>query len=146
MARREQSIFSIRYSVSTSIDATPAEVWSALTDVERHNAWNSTIDELKGPIELGQRLAIRVPVAANRAFRPRVIAFEPSTKMVWQDGAPGIFRGTRTFTLNPEGNGTLFSMTEEFKGFVIPMARRSLPDFAPVFDQYAADLKDACEA
>jgi hypothetical protein len=132
--------------VSTSIKAAPAEVWSALTDVERHNAWNSTVDELTGPIELGQRLAIKVPVAANRTFRPRVVVFEPSTRMVWQDGAPGIFRGTRTFTLSPENSGTLFSMTEELKGFAVPMARRSLPDFAPVFDQYAADLKGACEA
>jgi hypothetical protein len=145
MAHREQSTFSVRYSVSTSINAAPAEVWSALTDVERHNAWNSTVDELKGPIELGRRLAIKVPIAANRTFRPRVITFEPSTKMVWQDGTPGIFRGTRTFTLRPEGGGTLFSMTEELKGFAIPMARRSLPDFTPVFDQYAADLKGACE-
>jgi hypothetical protein len=28
---------------------------------------------------------------------------------------------------------------------MLPLIRGSLPDFAPVFDQYAADLKRVCE-
>jgi hypothetical protein len=28
---------------------------------------------------------------------------------------------------------------------MLPMIKGSLPDFAPIFDRYAADLKRACE-
>jgi hypothetical protein len=36
-------------------------------------------------------------------------------------------------------------MEETFKGLMLPMIKGSLPDFRPVFDQYVADLKRACE-
>jgi hypothetical protein len=36
-------------------------------------------------------------------------------------------------------------MVEHFRGAMLPMSKGSLPDFAPVFDRYAADLKKACE-
>jgi hypothetical protein len=36
-------------------------------------------------------------------------------------------------------------MTETFSGVLMPMIGPSLPDFAPVFAHYAADLKRAAE-
>jgi hypothetical protein len=36
-------------------------------------------------------------------------------------------------------------MTEVLSGLMLPLARKSLPDFAPVFETYAADLKRAAE-
>ena len=66
--------------------------------------------------------------------------------MIWRDGRMPMFRGTRTFTLtttNPDS--TQFSMTEEFTGLMLPLLRRSLPHFGPVFDRYAEDLRRACE-
>ena len=50
------------------------------------------------------------------------------------------------FTLTPNADGsTEFAMTEEFSGLMLPMIKGSLPDFAPVFETYAADLKCAAE-
>jgi hypothetical protein len=40
---------------------------------------------------------------------------------------------------------TGFEMEEVFRGVMLPMIKRSLPDFGPVFDRFAADLKKACE-
>jgi hypothetical protein len=37
-------------------------------------------------------------------------------------------------------------MTEVFAGLMLPMIKGSLPDFGPIFEQYAADLKKAAEA
>jgi hypothetical protein len=37
-------------------------------------------------------------------------------------------------------------MKEEFSGVMLPMIKGSLPDFAPVFEQYAEDLRRAAEA
>lgn len=52
---------------------------------------------------------------------------------------------TRT-TLRLVGRVTEFEMSEVFTGLMLPMIAGSLPDFVPVFDQYAADLKRAAEA
>jgi hypothetical protein len=66
--------------------------------------------------------------------------------MVWSDGMAPMFKGVRTFTLTPSGDGsTVFSMKEEFSGLMLPMIKNSLPDFAPVFEAYATDLKHAAE-
>jgi hypothetical protein len=66
--------------------------------------------------------------------------------MVWQDGFFPMFQGTRTFFLSEQGGGvTRFEMEEVFRGLLLPMIKRSLPDFGPVFDRFAADLKKVCE-
>ena len=66
--------------------------------------------------------------------------------MVWRDGMAPMFRGERTFTLAPRGDGTTdFEMVEIFTGVMLPMIKGSLPDFGPVFERYALDLKDEAE-
>ena len=36
-------------------------------------------------------------------------------------------------------------MVEVFSGVMLPMIKGSLPDFGPVFERYALDLKKAAE-
>jgi hypothetical protein len=36
-------------------------------------------------------------------------------------------------------------MKEEFFGLMLPMIKGALPDFAPVFERYAEDLRRAAE-
>ena len=87
-----------------------------------------------------------MPIDPKRTFKPRVTRFVPPSEMVWSDGFAPMFRGVRTYTLAPKpGGGTEFAMTEVFSGLMLPMIRRSLPDFGPVFETYAADLKRAAE-
>ena len=109
--------------------------------VERRAARRRDGDQLA----VGQRLTIEVPIAPGRRFRPKVVELVPGERMVWRDGFFPMFQGTRTFTLTPGGAGTRFAMAEVFRGLMLPLARRALPDFGPVFDRYAADLKAACE-
>lgn len=144
MSDRTESTFSLRYSVSASISATPAAIWAKLTDAKGFPTWNSTVESIDGDIALGHKLAIRVPIAPGRTFTPKVVELSDH-RMVWRDGFYPMFQGTRTFTLTPRGATTDFEMVEEFRGVMLPMIKGSLPDFAPVFDRYAADLKKACE-
>jgi hypothetical protein len=66
--------------------------------------------------------------------------------MTWSDGMAPMFKGVRTFTLVPKGDGsTEFTMKERLSGLMLPMIRRSLPDFAPVFEAYVEDLRRAAE-
>ena len=144
MADKNESAFSLRYEVSTSIAAPPSRVWAKLTDAKGFPSWNSTVTSIEGPIALGAKLAIRVPVS-DRVFTPKVSELESERRMVWRDGFFPMFEGARTFTLAAKGGGTEFEMVEHFRGAMLPMIKGSLPDFTPIFDRYAADLKKACE-
>ena len=144
MADKNETAFSLRYAVKTTIAAPPSRVWAKLTDAAGFPSWNSTVTSIEGPIALGQKLAIRVPVS-DRTFTPKVAVFEPEQRMVWKDGFFPMFEGARTYTLTASGSNTEFEMVEHFRGAMLPMIKGSLPDFAPIFDRYAADLKKACE-
>ena len=144
-ASAEKSAFTQAVTVSVDIVAAPARVWALLTDAAGFPSWNSTVTSIEGPIELGKKLAIRVPISP-RVFTPRVTAFESNRRMVWQDGAAPMFQGVRVYEITPTNGGSCFTMTETFSGLMLPMIAGSLPDFVPVFTQYAADLKRAAEA
>jgi hypothetical protein len=146
MTDKTESAFELRYAVKTTIRAKPAALWAKLTDAKGFPSWNSTVESIEGPITLGTKLAIKVPIAPGRTFSPKVVELEPNQRMVWRDGFYPMFQGTRTFTLTPSGDGTDFEMVEVFRGVMLPMIKGSLPDFGPVFDRYAADLKKACES
>ncbi|MBK8256705.1 MAG: SRPBCC domain-containing protein [Polyangiaceae bacterium] len=146
MSTKEQSAFRLQYSVNVTIAAPRSVVWAKLTNAKQFSTWNSTVTQIEGDIALGNKLAITVPIAPGRVFKPKVVEFTPEEKMVWQDGFFPMFQGTRTFTLTSEGSTTRFEMVETFRGMMLPMIKGSLPDFGPVFDTYAADLKKACES
>jgi uncharacterized protein YndB with AHSA1/START domain len=142
MATTTRSTFRRSVSVTTDIAAPPQKVWSLLTDADHFPQWNSTVTRIEGPIEAGRRLRITVPVS-TRAFTPTVAEFEPHQRMVWRDGKAPMFTGNRVFELAPVAGGTRFTMTETFEGVMLPLIARTLPDFVPIFDQYAADLSAA---
>lgn len=140
-----RSTFRQSVSVRCPIVAPAVRVWALLADARGFAAWNSTVTSIDGDIALGQRLAIKVPAAPTRTFKPRVTKLAPNEIMEWSDGFAPMFRGVRTFTLAAAGGTTDFAMTEVFSGLMLPMIRGSLPDFAPIFATYAADLQRAAE-
>ena len=145
-AVKKRETFRMECGVSIRIQAKPEQIWSLLTNAAEFPRWNSTVTSIEGQIALGQKIAVRVPIAPKRVFKLKVSAFEPGRRMVWQDGAPPMFKGVRTYTLSPATDGsTEFSMVEVFSGLMLPMIAGSLPDFAPAFERYAADLKRAAE-
>ncbi|MER3389345.1 MAG: SRPBCC domain-containing protein [Microcella sp.] len=144
-ATAERSVFRSVVSVEVAIAAAPDVVWNHLVDAADHVSWNSTVDSIDGTIAPGQRIAIRVPVAPGRTFRPRVVEWQPPHRMVWRDGSLPLFRGDRTFSIAQTDHGCTFTMTEELRGMLVPLIAPSLPDFAPVFDRYAADLREVSE-
>ena len=133
------------YSVTQEIAASPARIWSLLTDASAFPDWNSTVSRLGGRIALGEKLRLEVPLAPGRTFKPQVTVFEPDRRMQWSDGAAPMFRGVRTFTLEPHGALTRFVMEETFSGILLPMIKPSLPDFTAAFASFADDLKRASE-
>jgi hypothetical protein len=66
--------------------------------------------------------------------------------MNWTGGFAPFFKGVRSFALMPREDGsTDFAMEERFSGLMLPLAKGSLPDFGPIFERYANDLKNEAE-
>ena len=145
-ATKTGSAFHMDCAISTTIQASPDKIWALLTDAAAFPSWNSTVTSIEGEIAEGQTLKLKVPTAPERVFKPRVSRVEPGRSMIWSDGMAPMFKGVRTFTLTPNADGsTVFSMKEAFSGLMLPMIKGSLPDFAPVFEAYAEDLRRAAE-
>ena len=146
-ATKVESAFRMACGIRASIKASPTRVWSLLTDAEGFARWNSTVTRIDGEIAEGGTLRVVVPTAPKRTFKLKVSSVTPGRSMTWSDGVAPMFRGVRTFVLSPRSDGgTEFSMHDELAGLMLPLIKSSLPDFAQVFETYAADLQRAAEA
>jgi hypothetical protein len=131
--------------VAINIGARAETVWRLLTDAEGFPRWNSTVTRIEGQIREGEKLRLHVP-GTDRTFTPTVSGVVPNQRMIWTGGFAPMFKGVRTFELNRCNDGsTDFAMEERFSGLILPLARKSMPDFGPIFERYAADLKKEAE-
>jgi uncharacterized protein YndB with AHSA1/START domain len=147
IAEKTRNTFHMSCSVAIRIAASRDRVWRLLTDAAGYTEWNSTLKSLEGDIAPGGTVKMTVPQVPRRTFKVKVTEFEANRRMVWRDGFAPIFQGVRTFSLESGDGGepTFFTMREEFSGLFLPMIAGQLPDFKPIFQRYAADLKSAAE-
>jgi len=142
---QRHGVFSLTCSVVVPIRATPERVWRIMTDLSSVPRWNSTVSAIEGEIREGGKLRLRVP-GTDRTFSPTVSGVVLAERMTWTGGFAPLFRGVRTFQLTALSDGeTAFAMAERFSGLMLPLLRKSLPDFGPIFERYANDLKQAAE-
>jgi len=131
--------------VEVSIRSSPDRIWALLTNAQDFPRWNSTVTSIDGEIRGGHRIRIHVP-GTDRTFTPLISNLVPAAHMTWTGGFAPLFKGVRTFELTPRRDGsTTFVMEERFSGLMMPIAGRAMPDFGPVFERYAADLKREAE-
>jgi hypothetical protein len=143
---QSRGVFSMGCRVELNISTPAAPIWSLLTDAKDFPRWNSTVTRVEGQIREGEQLRLHVP-GTNRTFTPRVSGVVPAERMTWTGGFSPVFKGVRTFELKPRHDGsTDFVMEERFSGLMLPFVRGAMPDFGPVFERYAGDLKREAEA
>jgi hypothetical protein len=130
------------YEASTVIDAPADRVWSVLTDGAAYGEWDSGA-RVEGRIAPGEKIKVTSEANPGRAFPVRVTEFAAPSRMTWTGGMPlGLFRGVRTFRLEPRGpDATAFTMREEYSGPMLPLIWRSMPDLQPSFTRFAEGLK-----
>ncbi|MEO8049404.1 MAG: SRPBCC domain-containing protein [Acidobacteriota bacterium] len=142
---KSQGAFSLVCGVEVNIRAKPENIWRLLTDAKDFPRWNSTVTRIEGRIDNGETIRLHVP-GTERTFTPKISGFVPCERMTWSGGFAPLFKGVRKFELRPRKDGsTDFAMEERFSGLMLPLARRSLPDFGAVFERYASDLKREAE-
>ncbi|MEM1387234.1 MAG: SRPBCC domain-containing protein [Pseudomonadota bacterium] len=126
-----------RVSVTHEINAPPPAVWAVLTDPVALVESGTGITRLEGEIAADARFKLTAAVSPNRAFAIHVTAFEPPKRMVWKSGMPlGLFGGERVFDLAPSKGGTRLIMSETFRGLLLPLIWRSMPDLHPSFETF----------
>jgi hypothetical protein len=140
-----QGMFWMACSVKLNIRAPAVRIWSLLTDAKDFPRWNSTVAKVEGEIREGQQLRLYVP-GTNRTFTPRVSDVVVNQRMKWTGGFAPLFKGVRAFELRRRDDAsTDFAMAEHFSGLMLPLVRGSMPNFGPVFERYANDLKREAE-
>jgi hypothetical protein len=138
---KTSTLFSMTCAVRTNIRANAKIIWNLLTDAKGFSRWNSTVTGIEGQIREGERIRLHVP-GTKRTFTPRISHVVPAERMTWSDGFNPIFKGVRTFVLEARGDdSTDFVMEERFSGLVFALTKRMLPDFGPIFEAYASDLR-----
>lgn len=136
--------FRLATSVTTSIEADPTTTWSLLTDLDAQSKWNSTLESIQGEAALGKRVTFEVRDVPGQKFSPTVIAFDEPRSMVWRLNRWPLLVSDRTYLLAPTVDGsTELTITEVFRGLLLPLIGKSLPDFGAMFERTAADLKAA---
>ena len=98
----------MRYSTSTTINATQETIWDILVDISSWTDWNTTVEEIEGVAALSEKIKLRTKANPGRAFSLKVTGFSRPERMVWTGGMPlGLFKGERTYTLaKAEDGGT----------------------------------------
>jgi hypothetical protein len=113
-------------SSEVEIAASPARVWSVLTDFERYSDWNPFISSISGMPLQGEQLRVRMqpPRRMAMTFKPRVLNAEPERELRWLGklGPRGLFDGEHGFRIVPPGESRVrFLQTEHFTGLLVPL-------------------------
>ncbi|KAF9296774.1 hypothetical protein BGZ74_010165 [Mortierella antarctica] len=108
---------------STTIAASPSEVWQVLTDFDHYPDWNPMLTQVKGKFAVGELLNVRMrlpsrlmcgtPVSCS--WSPMVIKSEPGSCLEWSapySGIKGCLNGTHYFQLTSSHGGTQTEFTQ----------------------------------
>lgn len=131
--------------VRRMIAASPEVIWDVLTDPARIVTGGLGVIRLEGKIAQGQKIKLESGSAPGRMFTLLVEEAVPPHRMVWSSGNAVIFNGRRTYRLTPLPGGTEFHMAEVFKGLMLPLIWRSMPDLQPGFETFADGVKRMAE-
>lgn len=135
------------YTATRIIGADPETVFGLLTDAASYPTWNPAVLSLDGTLAAGETIRLVSVVNPKRTFTLTVTEVDAPHRMVWADGMPlGLFKGVRTYTLQPLGEGrTEFTMAEVFSGPLAPLITKAIPDMTESFEMFADGLKTAAE-
>lgn len=137
----------MRYESSVTIDAPAQRVWEILTDTTSWPQWDPNCERIEGDGSVtGSRIKVFTRLKPGVGFRVQVQEVVPHQRLVWGAGMPfGLFKGERTFTLEPDGARTHFTTREVFSGPMLKLIGRSIPDLSRAFEQFTAGLKHRAE-
>lgn len=155
MAGSIAQLSATRATVDTSIliDATPAEVWTTLTNFAAMTSWSSgTLQGMTGDIEDGGRVTISFIFgttedgAPNVMEIPHTLIYEEGSVFGWSDPFPEDIGGghdNHLYRVEACGDQTLFVQSDEIVGN--PYAASFVAQLLPMYQAFNAELKAEVE-
>lgn len=130
------------------INASPEKIWKILTDFENYPVWNPFITDIKGNVEEGNQIQVKIEPQEGKGmvFKPVIISRKESKELSWLGKLlfKGIFDGEHKFELVDNKNGTTrFVQSEQFSGFLISFF--NLDNTAIGFNKMNQKLKELAE-
>ncbi len=137
----------LTFEATIDIDAPPQRVWDVLVNTDAWPTWDPSCERIEGDVVLGGKVKAFTKLAPGRAFPVKVAELDAPRRMTWQGGMPlGLFRGVRTFDVEPRGDGVRFTLREQFSGPMLALIKGSLPDMNEPFREFCVGLKQTAEA
>lgn len=95
------------------VPASPADVWSVLTDWSRASAWLPGVEGMRadGPLAVGTVLRF---TARGKERTSTITALEPGRALTLTSEQPGV-RADYRYSLDPEGPGTAISLAADIQ-------------------------------
>ena len=120
-------------ATQVDIDATPAEVWSVLTDFARYAEWNPFMREASGQARVGETLTIKLFPEGGKPmeFTPKVLVAQEGAELRWLGKMLGgvVFSGEHRFLLTAHDGGTRVNHSEKFAGLLTHIMSGTLDNF-----------------
>lgn len=136
----------LQYKASAVIEASPERVWEVLMDGGAYPQWDPYCERIEGTIAPGEKIKAFTTLAPGRAFPVKVQNVKPARGMTWEGGMPlGLFKGVRSFSLEPQGEHTRFEVAETFTGPLLVLFKKTLPDMNEPFAAFVKGLKARAE-
>ena len=100
------------------IPASPAAVWSVLTDAPGYKEWNPVFVSVEGDYRQGAKMAYRMRDANGKesAVTATVVTLTEGQEMNQFGGIPGILTFDHSWLLDPVDGGTRVTQHEEYRG------------------------------
>ncbi|MGW3658771.1 SRPBCC family protein [Streptomyces sp. NPDC005151] len=150
------NIHPVKLTASIQIEATPDEVWQALTDFSTYPQWNPfmTSAQVTSPgsrLEEGARMRIVMhDDTGDTTFTPRILTATPGTELRWLGklGPGWIADGEHRFTIETLGPDRVrLTQSERFTGIAVPFVEGRLKsDTLPQFRAMNEALAKRAEA
>lgn len=133
-----------------TIPASPADVWSVLTDFNSYRLWNPFLIEMAGTVQVGSHLQFVAsqPNGETRRFNATVITCTAASLLHWRGsvGSPLLLRADHAFRLDRHGDATELVHEETFRGIAIPLMSRTIDATRDRFREMDAALRAEVEA
>ena len=122
-----------RIVTQIDIDASPAAVWTQLTDFQAYPEWNPHVVSAAGDLREGATLDIVVSRAGqrDRGMAVRITTIEPGRRLAWvgRFGHRALFEGEHTFELVAlEGGRTRLHNVETVSGLLAGFVTADEPE------------------
>jgi hypothetical protein len=101
-----------------TIQATPDEIWSVLTDTSSYPTWNPIFVEVRGEYREGATVDVGMKLPDGRVddVKARVKKLVPGSELNQFGGVPGILTFDHTWKLEAVDGGTRITQFEEYRG------------------------------